>query len=172
MALYALGELTPTIDPTAYVHPEAVVIGDVTIGAESSVWPGAVLRGDNGSIIVGARTSIQDGTVIHTIWHSPTTIGDDVTIGHNVHLEGCVIRDRSLVGSGAVVLHEAVVGPESLVGACALVGNRKVVPPNARALGVPAVVTEDVASYEQWRLGVDVYVQRAKDYQRDLRRID
>lgn len=172
MAVYQLGDWVPNIHPDAYVHPDAVVIGDVTIGAESSIWPCAVLRGDNGAIIVGARTSIQDGAVIHTLWDHPTTIGDDVTIGHNAHLEGCVVRDRSLIGSGSIVLHEAQVGPEALVGASALVGNRKVVPPNARALGVPATITEGVARYEQWRHGVEVYRERGAAYRTQLRRLD
>jgi carbonic anhydrase/acetyltransferase-like protein (isoleucine patch superfamily) len=95
-----------------------------------------------------------------------------VTVGHNAHLEGCVIHDRSLVGSGSVVLHYAEVGPEALVGASALVGNRKVVPPNARALGVPAVITEGVSRYSQWSIGVDVYVDRAQRYRTELRRLD
>lgn len=172
MPLYALGDSEPSIDSSCFIHPDAVIIGNVTIGAMSSVWPGAVLRGDNGSITVGERTSIQDGSVIHTTPHLPTVIGDDVTIGHNVHLEGCTIHDRSLVGSGAVVLHAAEVGPEGLVGAAALVGNHKIVPPNARALGVPAAITEGVAKYEQWSLGVDVYVDRAQYYRTALRRID
>lgn len=172
MAIYQLGDWSPSVHPTAFVHPDAVLIGDVTIGERSSVWPCAVLRGDNGPIRIGARTSIQDGAVLHSIWDNPTTVGDEVTIGHNAHLEGCVIGDRSLVGSGSIVLHYAEVGPEALVGASALVGNRKRVPPNARALGVPAVITEGVARYSQWSVGVDVYVQRAEMYRNELRRID
>jgi len=111
------------------VHPDAVVIGSVVIGAQSSVWPTAVLRGDDGFIYVGARSSIQDGSIIHTHPFWPTTIGDDCTIGHKVHLEGCTIEDKALVGSGSVVLHNARVGREAIVGACAFVGNNKVVPP-------------------------------------------
>jgi carbonic anhydrase/acetyltransferase-like protein (isoleucine patch superfamily) len=121
MPIYALGEAEPTIDATAYIHPDAVVIGDVTIGAESSVWPCAVLRGDPGGIVVGARTSVQDGTVVHTTPMNPTRIGAECVIGHNVHLEGCDIGDGSLVGSGAIVLNGALVEAEALVGAGALV---------------------------------------------------
>ena len=84
--VYALGTLVPDIDPAAYVHPDAVVIGAVTIGPESSVWPGAVLRGDDGEIRIGARTSIQDNAVLHTTTHDPTVVGDDCVIGHQVHL--------------------------------------------------------------------------------------
>jgi carbonic anhydrase/acetyltransferase-like protein (isoleucine patch superfamily) len=86
--LYALDDLEPTISPSAYVHPDAVVIGDVVIGDESSVWPTAVLRGDHGRILIGARTSIQDGTIVHTTREWPTAVGDDCVVGHNVHLEG------------------------------------------------------------------------------------
>ena len=117
MAIYALGDLVPDIAPDAYVHPDAVVIGDVTIGSESTIWPGAVLRGDSGPITIGERTSIQDGSVIHTTEHAPTRVGNDCVIGHLVHLEGCLIEDGSLVGSGAVVLHMARVRPGALVGA-------------------------------------------------------
>ena len=136
MPVYALGDVVPTIDPTAYVHPEAVVIGAVTLGAESSVWPCAVLRGDLGGIVVGAGTSIQDGTVVHTTPVHPTRIGSDCVIGHNVHLEGCAIGDGCLVGSGAIVLNGAVVEPEALVGAGARVSGSMVVPSRAMALGV------------------------------------
>ena len=136
MPIYALGEQTPEIHPDAYVHPDAVIIGSVVIGAHSSVWPTAVLRGDDGFIYVGERSSIQDGTIVHTTPFRPTTIGNECTIGHNAHLEGCRIEDKALVGSGAIVLHEVVVGREALVGAGAFVPNRKVIPPLARALGI------------------------------------
>ena len=95
MAIYAIDGKTPRIHPEAYVHPDAVVIGDVTIGAESTVWPGAVLRGDYGTITVGARTSVQDGTVIHATAQVSTTVGDGCVIGHLAHLEGCVLEDDS-----------------------------------------------------------------------------
>ena len=109
MPIYALGERAPSIHPEAFVHPDAVVIGDVRIGAFSSVWPGAVLRGDYGTITVGARSSIQDGCVVHAGPHFPTTVGEGCVVGHLAHLEGCTLEDDSLVGSGAVVLHFAVV---------------------------------------------------------------
>ena len=108
VAIYALGDVIPDIDPTAYVHPEAVVIGDVRLGPEASVWPCAVLRGDPGGIVVGARTSVQDGTVVHTTPIDPTRIGAECVIGHNVHLEGCTIEDRCLIGLGAILLAIAV----------------------------------------------------------------
>jgi hypothetical protein len=117
MPLYALGDLEPTISPSAYVHPDAVVIGDVVVGEEASVWPTAVLRGDHGRIVIGARTSIQDGTIVHTTEQWPTVVGEDCVVGHNVHLEGCVVEDRCLVGSGSVVLNRARIERGSVVGA-------------------------------------------------------
>jgi len=170
--IYALGHQEPDIHPDAYVHPDAVIIGSVVIGADSSVWPTAVLRGDDGQIIVGERTSIQDGTIVHTTVFHPTRIGNDCTIGHNVHLEGCTIEDKALVGSGAVVLNEAVIGAEAVVGACALVPNRKVVPAGAMALGVPVTIKLDAVEPGWFDLGKDSYVHRARRYRTDLRRLD
>src|SRR5881227_2301961 len=97
--VYALGERVPVIDPSAFVHPDAVVIGMVHIGSEATVWPGAVLRGDFGQIYVGARTSVQDGTVVHATPDLPTRIGAGCVVGHIAHLEGCTIEDGALVGS-------------------------------------------------------------------------
>ena len=172
MPCYAIGDRTPTIDPTAFVHPDAVIIGDVRIGPESSVWPSAVLRGDHGAIIVGAQTSIQDGTVVHCTSTLDTVIGDRCVIGHNVHLEGCTIADDCLIGSGSVVLHRALVGPNALVGAGAVVGNDKVVPPDARALGVPAVVTPDMVDEGSFAAAVLTYVRNVHWYSAELRRLD
>ncbi len=173
MPIYALGNIEPVIDSTAFIHPDAVVIGAVTIGAEASVWPCAVLRGDPDGIIVGARTSVQDGTVIHTSPLHPTRIGAECVIGHNVHLEGCEIGDCVLIGSGAVVLNGAVVETEALVGAGALVSGTMVVPSRAMALGVPAKIRADVVNPElQIRMGMEVYRERGRTYREQLRRID
>lgn len=172
MAIYALGDLEPTIDPTAFVHPEAVIIGDVRIGAESSIWPCAVLRGDEGSVTVGSGTSIQDGSVIHTVPDSPTTVGDRCVIGHIVHLEGCTICDDALVGSGSVVLHRAVVESWSLVGANAVVPNAMVVPSGAMALGIPAKLRPDTVTPEMISWGAASYLERARRYPTELRRLD
>lgn len=172
MAIYALGDRVPDIHPDAYVHPDAVIIGSVRIGADSSIWPTAVLRGDDGWIYVGERTSIQDGSIVHTTFHHPTTIGDDCTIGHNVHLEGCTIHDKALIGSGSVVLHQVIVGAEAVVGAAAMVPNRKVIPPLAMALGVPVTIRENAVEPGWFDLGKDSYVQRARRYRTELRRVD
>lgn len=172
MPTYALGDKSPTIDPSAFVHPDAVIIGDVTVGPESSIWPTAVLRGDHGRIVIGAQTSIQDGTVIHCTADLDTTVGDRCVVGHNAHLEGCAIDDDSLVGSGSVVLHRAHVGPHALVGAGAVVSPDTSVPRGARALGVPARITEGVITEGDFDAFVATYVHNAHWYNRDLRRID
>ena len=172
MAIYALGDLVPSIDPDAFVHPEAVVIGDVILGPDTTVWPSAVLRGDYGQISIGARTSVQDGSVIHAGPGFPTLIGDGCVIGHLVHLEGCILKDECLVGSGSVVLHYAVVGTGATVGAGAVVPNRLDIPPGALAVGVPAVVKPDRSDIEGIRLAAGEYVKNGRRYKADLRRLD
>jgi carbonic anhydrase/acetyltransferase-like protein (isoleucine patch superfamily) len=172
VTIYALGDLVPQIDPEAYVHPDAVVIGNVELGPEASVWPSAVLRGDSDRIVVGARTSIQDGTVIHCAPGLPTIIGEGCVVGHLVHMEGCTIENRCLVGSGAVVLHGAVVRTEALVGAGALVPGGMEVPSRAQALGVPAKIRPDSVRPDYMiDLGADLYVARAKQYRKELREL-
>jgi carbonic anhydrase/acetyltransferase-like protein (isoleucine patch superfamily) len=172
VAIYALGDRTPTIDESAYIHPDAVVIGAVTIGAQSSVWPSAVLRGDYGEIHVGERTSIQDGTVIHSTYDLWTRVGSDCVVGHNAHLEGCTIEDKSLVGSGSIVLHRAIVRAGGLVGAGAVVPNDMEVPSKAMALGVPAKVKLDAVPDGMIQLAADVYIENAKRYPGQLKRLD
>lgn len=172
MALYAFGDLTPEIHPSAYVHPDAVVIGAVRIGPESSVWPGAVLRGDSNTITVGARTSIQDGCAIHCTATSPTVIGDECVIGHNVHMEGCVVEDGALVGSGAVVLPRARIGSGALVAAGAVVPNDVQIPARALARGVPVKIVEDAAPQDVIRESVEQYIHNARTYPTMLRRLD
>ena len=173
MAVYALGDQTPNIDPSAYVHPEAIIIGSVTIGPESTVWGCAVLRGDDGTITIGARTSIQDGTVVHTTPFTPTTVGDDCVIGHLAHLEGCTIENGALVGSNSTVLHNAVVRRGALVGANALVPGGMEVPARAMALGVPAKLRLDAVDPDTMiALGARSYVDRGHRYRAELRRID
>ncbi len=169
MPIYALGDRTPTIHPDAFVHPDAVVIGDVRIGADSSVWPGAVLRGDYGTILIGERTSIQDGAVVHAVADYPTVVGDDCVVGHLAHLEGCVVHDRALIGSGSVVLHEANVRSGATVAAGAVVRNRTDVPENALAVGVPATIRPDASNVDEIALGAALYVSNARRYKRDLR---
>ncbi len=169
MPIYALGDRVPQIDPDAFVHPDAVVIGDVRIGAQSSVWPGAVLRGDYGTIIVGERTSIQDGTVVHAVPEYPTVIGSDCVVGHIAHLEGCVVHDGALIGSGSVVLHEVHVHTGATVAAGAVVRNRTEVPERALAVGVPASIKPEASDIQAIADGAALYVDNARRYNEALR---
>ena len=172
MPVYALGDRVPEIHPSAYIHPDAVLIGNVVVGEEASIWPGAVLRADDNFIRIGARTSVQDGSVFHCTHHLETVVGEECVIGHIVHLEGCIIEDRSLVGNGAIVLHEAVVRTGALVGANAVVTNRMEVPSGAMALGIPAKIREGAADPVHIHWAMKSYLDRAKAYRDTLRRID
>jgi carbonic anhydrase/acetyltransferase-like protein (isoleucine patch superfamily) len=169
--IYALGELVPRVHPDAFVHPEAVLIGDVVVGAWSSVWPGAVLRGDDGDIVVGERTSIQDGCIVHTWEENPTRIGSGCVIGHLAHLEGCTIGDQVLVGSGAVVLRRAVLEDGTLVGAGGLVPPGKRVPSGAQAVGLPVQIREGKADLDDIADSARKYVERVQRYKAGLRPI-
>jgi carbonic anhydrase/acetyltransferase-like protein (isoleucine patch superfamily) len=170
--IYALADVVPRIDSTAFVHPDAVVIGNVVIGAGSSVWPGAVLRGDSGLIDIGSRTSIQDGSVLHCIPVRPTKVGDNCTVGHLVHLEGCTVEDNALVGNGSVVLHAAIVRSWALVGSNAVVTDGMEVPTGTMALGVPAKIREREPDREMIASTATIYAERAERYRNELRRID
>jgi carbonic anhydrase/acetyltransferase-like protein (isoleucine patch superfamily) len=169
--IYALDEFEPVIDETAYVHPDAVVIGRVTLGPESSVWPTTVLRGDHGTITIGARTNVQDGTIIHTTSMFPTVIGADCVIGHNTHLEGCVVEDGCLIGSGSVVLNRVTVGAGSIVAAAALVPEGMEIPPRTLVAGVPAKVKRSDIANEFTPLAVQHYIETAREHRKGLRRI-
>jgi carbonic anhydrase/acetyltransferase-like protein (isoleucine patch superfamily) len=170
--IYALDEYEPDIDAAAFVHPDAVVIGRVRIGAEASVWPCAVLRGDHGTIEIGARTSIQDGTVVHTTASWPTIIGAECVVGHNAHLEGCVVEDRCLIGSGSVTLNRARVGSGAIVAACALIPEDAKIPPRALVAGVPAAIKRTGVSVEWVDQAVKTYIDSARHYKTGLRRLD
>ena len=172
MPIYALGEYEPDIHETAFVHPDAVVIGRVRIGPEASVWPCAVLRGDHGRIEVGARTSVQDGTVVHCTHQWPTLIGAECVIGHLAHLEGCVVADRCLIGSGSVTLNRARVGTGAIVAAAALIPEGFEVPPGALAAGVPATIKRTGVSGDWVDDAVKQYVSSARRYRAELRRLE
>lgn len=171
MPVYALGKHVPDLHPDAYIHPDAVVIGQVSVGAGSTVWPGAVLRGDYGRITVGERTSIQDGAVVHATEELATVIGSECVIGHIAHLEGCVVEDRCLIGSGSTVLHRAVVRGGALVGAGAVVSPGTEVPGGAMALGVPATIRPDAVPAGAFDDAVERYVANGALYAKELRRI-
>ena len=142
--------VAPRIDPTAYVQASAQVIGDVHLGADSSVWFNAVLRGDGFHIRVGARSNIQDNSTVHvTTGRQPTLVGDDVTIGHNVVLHGCVVGNRCLIGIGAIVLDRCTVGDDCIVGAGSLLTPGTEIPPGHLALGRPAKVVRPLTDAER-----------------------
>jgi carbonic anhydrase/acetyltransferase-like protein (isoleucine patch superfamily) len=170
--IYALGPLEPDIAESAFVHPDAVIIGQVWIGPEASVWPCAVLRGDQGRIVVGARTSVQDGTVVHTTRDWPTLIGADCVVGHNAHLEGCVVEDMCLIGSGSVTLNRARIGMGSIVAAAALVPEGFEVPPGALVAGVPATIKKTHLPAGRLEASVQSYIESAHRYRAELRRLD
>ena len=171
MTLWALDGVAPVVHPTAWVHPDATVIGRVELGPEVSIWPQAVLRGDFGDIRIGARTSIQDGTVLHTTAEHPTVVGADCVVGHLAHLEGCTVGDRVLVGSNSVVMNRVVIGDGALVGAGALVPEDTVVPPDHRALGVPARIREGAGTGAWIAEAVALYVDNARRYRTGLTRV-
>jgi carbonic anhydrase/acetyltransferase-like protein (isoleucine patch superfamily) len=169
--IYALDDQEPVIHPTAYISPEAVIIGSVTIGAHSSIWPGAVLRGDDGAIIIGARTSIQDNSVLHTTPQDHTTVGDDCVIGHIVHLEGCIIENNCLIGNASMVLHRSRICSGAIVAANSVVLYDVEVPSGALAAGSPAVIKPGRARREDIEMAAASYVERAARFHKGLRRI-
>lgn len=172
MPIYALGSQVPDIDAEAYVHPDAVVIGSVRIGPGSSIWPGAVLRGDDGAIVIGARTSVQDNSVLHTTPDDHTTVGDDCVIGHIVHLEGCIVKDRAMVGNASIVLHRSVVGHGAVVAANSVVLYDVNIPDGALAVGAPATIKPGRARPEDIVRAAASYVARAQRFASELRRVD
>jgi carbonic anhydrase/acetyltransferase-like protein (isoleucine patch superfamily) len=155
----------PVVHPTAFVDESAQVIGDVQIGAESSVWMNAVIRGDVNSIRIGERTNVQDGTVIHVMHHThPTAVGDDVTIGHGAIVHGCTVGSRVLLGMGAILLNGSTIGEDTIVAAGSLVTENMAVPPRSLVMGSPArvrraltddevrFVLESAGNYVRYRL--------------------
>jgi carbonic anhydrase/acetyltransferase-like protein (isoleucine patch superfamily) len=172
MAVYALGQAVPDIHPEAFVHPDATVIGAVTIGAGASIWPAAVLRGDYGHIEIGELTSVQDGTVVHTTTEWRTVIGARCIVGHNAHLEGCTVGDGCLIGSGSIVLNRAVIEAGAGVGAGALVAEGARVASGQIALGIPAR-PRPAPELGKWVSdGVAAYRDMAIRYQKELRRVE
>ncbi len=171
--IYQLGTQVPTVADDAYVAPSADVIGAVDLGSQSSVWFGAVLRGDNDQIVVGTRTNIQDNTVIHVDAGAPVIIGNDVSVGHSTVIHGCTIADNALIGNGAVILDFAEIGAGSLVGANALVTERKIFPPRSLILGSPAKAVRELTDEELQSLrdNVQSYLSKAKRYRTELCRI-
>jgi carbonic anhydrase/acetyltransferase-like protein (isoleucine patch superfamily) len=159
----------PRVHPTAFIDDSAQVIGDVEIGEESSIWMCVVVRGDVHRIVIGRRTNVQDGTIVHVMRERhETRIGDDVTIGHGAVIHGCTIEDRCLVGMGAILLNGAVIGRESIVAAGSLVPERMQVPPRSLVMGSPAKVKRPLTDAEV--AGIQKYADGYVGYRRDYMR--
>ena len=160
--LIAYEGITPNVPPSVFVAPGAMIIGDVTVGEESSIWFNSVLRGDLEPIQIGCRTNVQDGAVIHMDKGIPCLIGDDVTIGHGAILHSCTIGNEALIGMGAILLTGAVIGERAIIAAGTLVREGQEIPPDTIAMGVPAKVRREVteAELERVRRGKDDYVLR------------
>jgi len=153
----------PQIAASAYIDPAAVIIGDVVIGEDASVWPCSVIRGDVHYIRIGARSNIQDGSVLHVMRDEcPLVLGDNVTVGHSVTLHGCVIESRCLIGMGAIILNGATVGSGSIVAAGALITERTVIPASSLVMGSPGKVKRILTGIDQ--ASIDAYAQRYVEY--------
>ena len=150
--------------PTSFIHPAAIVIGDVTLGAHVSIWPTAVLRGDGDVIVIGAGSNVQDGAVLHVDAGIPVSIGARVTIGHRAIVHGAMIEDDCLIGMGSIILNRAVIGTGSVLGAGAVVPEGMIVPPGSIVMGVPARVVKsaDASMRERVRKNAEVYVELAE----------
>ena len=173
MAIYELDGVAPRVAASAWVADNAQVLGDVIIGEGASVWFGVTVRGDTDTITIGAGSNVQDGSVLHADDGVPLTIGDNVTVGHQVMLHGCTIGDGSLIGIGAIVLNGAQIGKGCLVGAGSLVTEGKVFPDGSMILGSPARVVKSLSpeQIEGLRRSAQHYTQNAERYRQGLKKI-
>lgn len=163
--IYELDGIAPDIHETAWVAPDANVIGRVVMEALSSIWFGCTIRGDNEPIVIGRGTNVQENTVFHTDPGCPLTLGENVTVGHKAMLHGCTVGDGSLIGMGATVLNGAVIGKGCLIGAGALVTEGKVIPDGSMVLGAPGKVVRDLDAARQAAL-----IASARHYQENAQR--
>ena len=173
MSIYSLGGKTPQTPPDGeyWIAPGAVVVGDVILGKNASVWFGAVVRGDNDPITIGENTNIQDGSVLHSDPGAPLIIGRDVTVGHMAMVHSCTVGDNSLVGIGAVILSRAKIGKNCLIGARALIPEGKEIPDNSLVVGSPGKVIRELEAHQIAFLTASAqhYVENWKRYVRDLK---
>lgn len=171
MTLYALADIAPTVDPDAWVAPDANVIGNVVLEADTSVWFGCTLRGDNEPIKVGKGSNVQENSVFHTDPGCPLTIGENCTIGHKVMLHGCTIGDNSLVGMGATILNGVKIGKNCLIGAGALITENKVIPDGSLVMGAPGKVVRDLdaAAIAGLTASAKHYQENARRFRNDLK---
>lgn len=173
MAIYQLGPDVPHIPASAYVAAEATIIGRVRLGERASVWPGAVLRGDDDTIEIGDETNIQDGAVLHVDPGLPMRIGRGVTIGHLAMLHGCTVGDGALIGIASVIYNKAVIGKGCIVGIGAIVTEGKIFPDRSLIVGAPARLVRELADHDVAGLksNIDAYTARGDDYRARLKRI-
>src|SRR5688572_5894339 len=171
MPLYQLGEISPSIHPTAWVASSADLIGDVRLGPRASIWFGAVIRADNSPILLGEESNFQDGAIGHSDPGAPLTIGARVTVGHQAILHGCTVEDEALIGMGARILNGAVIGAQCIVGAGALVTEGKRFEPRSLIVGSPARAVRSLTDEQaaMLRLSAAHYAEKAAVYARDLR---
>jgi carbonic anhydrase/acetyltransferase-like protein (isoleucine patch superfamily) len=174
MPCYRIGDNAPILDNDAWIADNATLIGDITLGAHASIWWNAVLRGDKDSIIIGARSNIQDGSVLHVDPGAPLCVGTNVTVGHMVMLHGCTIGDGALIGIKSVILNHAVIGPNCLIGANSLIPEGKVIPERSLVMGSPGKIVRELTDEEVQRLLVSAesYVENAKRYREQLLRVN
>lgn len=172
MPLYQLDSKSPHIDPSAWVFENAIIIGDVTIGARASIWPGVTIRGDNAPIVIGQGTNIQESSVLHVDADAPLTIGSGVTVGHQAMLHGCTIEAGALIGMQAIVLNHAVIGQDCLIGAGAIVPEGKIIPARSLVIGVGKILRK-LSDTEVAQLKADNlhYQTRAQAYRTSLVRL-
>jgi carbonic anhydrase/acetyltransferase-like protein (isoleucine patch superfamily) len=173
MALYELDGVAPQLGTGAWVADSAQVIGNVQLGENASIWFGAVLRGDNETMTIGRNSNVQDMSMLHSDPGSPLTVGENVTIGHQVMLHGCTIGDNSLIGIQAVVLNNAKIGRNSIVGAGSVVTEGKEFPDNSLIFGSPAKVMRTISDEDAARLrhGAEHYIENAIRYAKGLKKI-
>jgi carbonic anhydrase/acetyltransferase-like protein (isoleucine patch superfamily) len=167
MPIYALDGVSPKIDPdVGFIAPNAVLVGDIVVGAEAGIWFGVAARGDIERITIGNRTNVQENSILHTDKGFPLVIGDNVTIGHGAIVHGCTIGDNSLIGMGATVLNGAVIGKNCLIGANALITEGKVIPDNSLVMGAPGKVVReiDAEGVKSLAASADRYVINARRY--------
>ncbi|MBF0572143.1 MAG: gamma carbonic anhydrase family protein [Desulfamplus sp.] len=169
MPIYRISNQTPSIHSTVYISPNATIIGNVTIGENSSIWFNCVLRGDCDAIIIGKNTNIQDMTMCHEDYGKPLTIGDGVTIGHKCVVHGCTIEDECLIGMGSIVMNGAKIGRGSIVAAGSVILENTEIPPFSLVAGIPGKIKRqfDESVLELIKLPADNYSQRALDYASD-----
>ena len=173
MPIYSLDGVRPDIADNAYVAPSAQIIGNVKMADHSSVWFGAVIRGDNDLIEIGARTNIQDNSVLHTDPGIPLIIGDGVIVGHRVMLHGCKIGENTLIGIGATILNGAVIGKNCIIGAHSLITEGKVIPDGSMVVGSPGRIIKSLTEqhFQMLRINSEVYVANAKRFNQNLTEI-